>query len=609
MLFLVSQKMTKTESDIPLTICITAYALSRVDRLKLTLYSIVDEDCDFGMITDYRNLSDSIVQKQLDIVNRINNNDIHWIDHIHNNKRLQVIVFIDNVETSEYSYTYNSSSNLTEIINLLEKFKSEVKSHQLDIDLEYKVADTNVGVSFGRNYAYEHAKGKYIVVTDDDDLRSNINSSLKVIEKYTDNENVDDDIDLIFNHMLVITPRGTLDHPSSKPIPNPLTTRNVSYYMGLLTQCTMYIRVETIRKHKFGFINFIKNEDIIWTPMLFRILKGKVVTSEHVNYLYLFPSGRQSGFNKLELIQPTNEFYLQERFNAEKHMMFNEEYQMKVLDMMFNHLNAFDKELILTPSILSGITASSRATDMITLKYLHQHKSQQNKTIQHALELNALIHEEYLKNHSQINYIEKLIDNCSDELLGTICEKFFYLFTRQYQQDLFIKFDPYIGHLAILSRQLSNIPTEIIKLFKVDRDRVIDNFEDEIMQRFNEFCYRCCCSYNVVSSNELISNKHIDELKEMFMDKIDAFGLMKALHNYNKSLPESDNVSNEFDLMNIINSITSSQVLDENQLLELIDKIDNPSWKEFIQNYSKQETKIKYDQPYRTFELFALLSL
>ena len=121
--------------------------------------------------------------------------------------------------------------------------------------------------------------------------------------------------------------------------------------------------------------------------------------------------------------------------------------------------------------------------------------------------------------------------------------------------------------------------------------------------------YRCCCSYNVVSSGKLITNKHIDELKEMFMNKIDAFGLMKALHNYNKSLPDSDNVSNEFDLMNIINSITSSQVLDEKQLTELIDKVDNPTWKEFIRNYSKQETKIKYDQPYRTFELFALLSV
>ena len=598
--------MNKTESDIPLTICITAYALSRVDRLKLTLYSIVDEDCDFGTISEYKNLSESVVQKQLDIVNRINNNNIHWIDHIHNNKRLQVIVYIDNVETGEYTYTYNFSSNLTEIINLLEKFKSEIKSHQLDIDLEYKVADTNVGVSFGRNYAYEHAKGKYIVVTDDDDLRSNINSSLKIIEKY-DNGNTD--ISVIFNHMLVITPRGSLDHSPTKPIPNPLLVRNIAYYLGVLTQCTMYIRVDMLRKHKFGFINFIKNEDIIWTPMLFRILKGKIVTSEHVNYLYLFPSGRQSGFNKLELIQPTNEFYQQDRFNAENHMMFNEEYQMKVLDMMFNHLNAFDKELVLTPSILGGLTASSRATDMITLKYLHQHKSQQNKTIQRGLELNELIHEEYLQNHSQINYIEKLVDNCSDELLETICDKFFYLFTRQFQQDLFIRFDPYIGHIAILCRQLSNIPTEIMKLLKIDKDRITNHFEDEVMQRFNEFCYRCCCSYNIVSSSKLITNKHIEELKKMFMNKIDVFALLKALHNYNRSLPDSDNVSNEFDLINIINTITDVQVIDEKQLSELINKINNPSWKEFIRNYSKQEAKIKYDQPHRTFELFALLSV
>lgn len=148
--------------SIVLTVGVTAYYKSELDKLKDMVYSLLDEKLTADSVNNYHDA--------IDTIQRYWRHDYKLLTKI--NKPCEIILFIDCLD-----------NNPNENVDAMVKFMDEIDTMHIE-NLTTRVfkSTTNVRVSIGRNTVIRMAKGKYVTLKDDDDLSVNLNELLKAID-------------------------------------------------------------------------------------------------------------------------------------------------------------------------------------------------------------------------------------------------------------------------------------------------------------------------------------------------------------------------------------------------------------------------------------------
>ena len=484
-------------SKYKLSIIVTTSVFCNIDRFKATLYGLVDKRCKFNS----KERGERTLKREVcEIFNNITNNKIEWLEpRMSTHESFEIIIVVDNSEQNNYVYSYRDNQQLPQIIELCETYKKDLQKHNLsNIGFQYHINDTNRRVSYSRNFGINIAQGEYITTSDDDDLKMNGYEIINVIN----NTNKNKTHEAIFcqclhvkNKRLLDGTLTTLPKDFNDIIDNFTTKIQIGLHSSMLFHRSIYDDNKTISR----FIVGITNEDLIW----FNILMEYLTSSKKIDfaycpeiiYIYIAPTRSMNNISLIDIYKPGSDI-LAEQFKTD--IRLNIEYQQIVLQKLFE-VNNYK----LIPSFVKASYVVSRASRQQLLKFIGNNINKFDSTVKSLYQLNRKIHEKYVNESKNVDWLSKLKKTISyNELLLTV-HNFFNNYDENVVRNAIQQLDKYIGTFIISPPHQAEMLTEI--LMTIDDNVIVDDV-------VNEYFYRCYLYFqkdnDMVKIHEIANSKH-----------------------------------------------------------------------------------------------------
>ena len=497
-------------SKYKLSIIVTTSVFCNIDRFKLTLYGLVDQHCKFDTKERDEQHSDETLRREAcDIFNNLINNKINWLEpRTSTQESFEIIVVIDNSEQNNYVYSYRDNHQLPQIIELCETFKKDLQKHNLsNIGFQYHINDTNRRVSYSRNFGIDVAQGEYITTCDDDDIKIN---GYTLIDAINDVNTTGEIHEVIFcqhfdikNKRLLDGTLTTLPKDFNDVIDNYITRLQIGIHQSLIIHRSIYDNNKIVSR----FIVGIFNEDIIWFNILMEYLTSSMkinfAYSPEIIYIYVSPTRSMNNISLIDIYKPGSDI-LAEEFKTD--IRLNLEQQQVVLQKLFetNNYN-------LTPSFVKASYVVSRASRQQLLKFIGNNINKFDTTVKSLYQLNRKIHERYIKENKNINWLSKLKEIISYNELLIIAHNLLNNYDEAVVRSAIQHVDKYIGTFIISPPHQAEMLTELLTVSNNCNNENNDS-NDCINELVNEYFYRCYLYFkkdsDMVKIHEIANSKH-----------------------------------------------------------------------------------------------------
>lgn len=495
-------------SKYKLSIIVTTSVFCNIDRFKLTLYGLVDQRCKFN--TDKRD-EQTLKHEVCEIFNNLINNKITWLEpRMTTQESFEIIVIIDNSEQNKYVYSYRDNHQLPQIIELCESFKKDLQKHNLsNIGFQYHINDTNRRVSYSRNFGIDNSQGEYITTSDDDDIKMNGYTLIDTINNVNNNVNTTVTIhEVIFcqcfdikNKRLLDRTLTTLPKDFNDVIDNYATRLQIGLHSSIFIHRSIYDNNKTISR----FIVGIFNEDIIWFNILMEYLtsskKINFAYSSEIIYIYVAPTRSMNNISLIDIYKPGSDI-LAEQFKTD--IRLNTEYQQIVLQKLFETNN-----YKLNPSFVKASYVVSRASRQQLLKFIGNNINKFDTTVKSLYQLNRKIHDRYISEAKNVNWLSKLKEIISYNELLIVSHNLLNNYDEDIVRTAMQQADKYIGTFVISPPHQAEMLTELLKTNVDLSDNNTDNINDNVV---NEYFYRCYLYFqkdsDMVKIHEIANSKH-----------------------------------------------------------------------------------------------------
>lgn len=452
------------------------------------------------------------------------------------------------------------TTRLQAIIDYCDLFNAEIRERNLNIGFRRYIHNTKRRVSTSRNLGIAKSQGQYITMCDDDDIHLNGYKMIELIEKTNNtpitycHSSTKDHIEKFLpdnGYDIIMTEIISFDYGKHRDFRNKdgsfskkwhklvFGDKCNSYEQAITNNFkplikTWFIHTQNVAfifkrdifdntKLRSHYIDTISNEDIIWfQSLLFTLINSKEITiqvNQTISYIYLFASRSQNDISLSDL-NKQGDIILLEQQSLNRMQKFNTrlsiDYQYTVLDLIYNNLlyhNRYSSDQRLeweskdqielpvmrifpTNNIIKAQYTSSRASHVVYLYYLTTRPHMFDPVIKQLVELNSKLHDLYLSEGYNENWIMKTLtpENFIEDSMINISSDVYsllYWYVNTWDEptilQMFMDLDEYIGYVPI---NQSNASKEIYSLM-INKDPSLEYIQEHYSLRvFNEYCWR-----------------------------------------------------------------------------------------------------------------------